>query len=270
MRKIFFTLALLSALLLNAQEDSVIVARSDTFTLDSIKSEVVEHSKAGADSAYIKGDYQQAIQIYEELLCNGEAAEVYYNLGNSYYKAGDIAKAILNYERALLLQPGNADVRANLELARAKTVDKVEPTPEIFFVAWGKALVNTMSSNQWAYVSIVAFILLMASIVAFVMAKSVALKKTGFFGGIVMLVVVILANLFASQQKSRLQNRNSAIVITPSVSVRSTPSESGTALFVLHEGHKVEINDSSMRSWKEIRLEDGKVGWVPDASIEVI
>jgi tetratricopeptide (TPR) repeat protein len=270
MRKIFFTLAMLSALLLNAQEDSVIVARSDTFTLDSIKSVAVEHTKTGADSAYIKGDYQQAIQIYEELLCNGEAAEVYYNLGNSYYKAGDIAKAILNYERALLLQPGNADVRANLELARAKTVDKVEPTPEIFFVTWGKALVNTMSSNQWAYVSIVAFVLLMVAVVVFVMAKSVALKKTGFFGGIVMLVVVILANLFASQQKSRLENRNSAIVITPSVSVRSTPSESGTALFVLHEGHKVEINDSSMKSWKEIRLEDGKVGWVPDSSIEVI
>jgi tetratricopeptide (TPR) repeat protein len=230
----------------------------------------VEHTKTGADSAYIKGDYQQAIQIYEELLCNGEAAEVYYNLGNSYYKAGDIAKAILNYEWALLLQPGNADVRANLELARAKTVDKVEPTPEIFFVTWGKALVNTMSSNQWAYVSIVAFVLLMVAVVVFVMAKSVALKKTGFFGGIVMLVVVILANLFASQQKSRLENRNSAIVITPSVSVRSTPSESGTALFVLHEGHKVEINDSSMKSWKEIRLEDGKVGWVPDSSIEVI
>jgi tetratricopeptide (TPR) repeat protein len=246
------------------------VERTDSFTIDSIRSEVVEHSKVGADSAYVRGDFQQAIQIYEELLQQGEAAEVYYNLGNAYYKAGEIAKAILNYERALLLEPGNSDVKANLELARAKTVDKVEPTPEIFFVSWGKALVNTMSSNQWSYVGIAAFILLMCAIAAFVLSKSVALKKTGFFGGVLMLIVVILANIFASQQKSRLQNRDSAIVITPSVSVRSTPSESGTALFVLHEGHKVEIKDSTMKAWKEIRLEDGKVGWVPDAAIEVI
>jgi tetratricopeptide (TPR) repeat protein len=270
MRKIFITLALLSAGLLHAQDDSVLVERSDTFTLDSIKSEVVDHTKAGADSAYIRGDFQQAIQIYEELLSGGEAAELYYNLGNAYYKADDIARAILNYERALLLEPGNADIRANLELARAKTIDKVEPTPEIFFVTWGKSLVNVMSSNQWAYVSIAAFLLLICAVVAFVMAKSVALKKTGFFGGVVMLIIVILANIFAMQQKSRLQNRSNAIVITPSVSVRSTPSESGTALFVLHEGHKVEIKDASMKSWKEIRLEDGKVGWVPDSSIEVI
>jgi tetratricopeptide (TPR) repeat protein len=270
MRKIFFTLALLTTIALRAQEDSVIVERTDTFTLDSIRSEVVEHTKAGADSAYIKGDFQQAIQIYEELLVNGESAEVYYNLGNAYYKAGDIARAILNYERALLLEPGNGDIRANLELARAKTVDKVEPTPEIFFVSWGKSLINTMSSDAWAYVSVVAFILLICAVIAFAISSNVGLKKTGFFGGIVMLVVVILANIFAAQQKSELENRNDAIVITPSVSVRSTPDESGTALFVLHEGHKVEIKDASMKSWKEIRLEDGKVGWIPDSAIEII
>ena len=107
-------------------------------------------TKAEGDSAYIKEDYATAIQVYETLLKNGEAADVYYNLRNSYYKIGEIAKAVLNYERALLLQPGNSDIRANLEVARAKTIDKVEPTPEVFFISWTKSLINCMSVDAWA------------------------------------------------------------------------------------------------------------------------
>ena len=95
-------------------------------------------------------------------------------------------------------------------------------------------------------------------------------KKAGFITGIVFLIVVILTNVFAFQQKHEILNRNNAIVLTPSVTVRSTPSDSGTSLFILHEGRKVEIKDATMREWREIRLEDGKVGWVPASSVEVI
>ena len=101
-------------------------------------------------------------------------------------------------------------------------------------------------------------------------SKTALLKKIGFFSGLVSLLIVILANIFAAQQKKRLTERDFAIVMTPNVVVRSTPSESGTSLFVLHEGRKVQIKDGSMREWKEIKLEDGKVGWVPTTSIEEI
>ena len=134
----------------------------DTHTLLDNKLEDVTKTKG--DSAYIKEDYTAAIQIYEALLKNGEAAEVYYNLGNSYYKIGEIAKAVLNYERALLLQPGNSDIRANLEVARAKTIDKVEAIPEVFFVSWIKSLINSMSVDAWATLGIISFILLIVSI----------------------------------------------------------------------------------------------------------
>ena len=200
----------------------------------------------------------------------GEAAEVYYNLGNSYYKADDIAKAILNYERALLLQPGNADIRANLEIARSKTIDKVVSVPDIFFVAWVKSLTNCLSVDAWAKLGIVFFILLLISFSLFFFSKQIIWKKSGFIAGILFLVFTVLSNIFASEQKSELLDRNDAIVLSPSVTVRSTPSESGTGLFVLHEGHKIEIKDNSMREWKEIRLEDGKVGWIPASAIEVI
>jgi Bacterial SH3 domain./Tetratricopeptide repeat. len=227
-------------------------------------------TKTEGDSAYIKEDYATAIQIYETLLKDGEAAEVYYNLGNSYYKTGEIAKAVLNYERALLLQPGNGDIRANLEVARAKTIDKVEPIPEVFFVSWTKSLINSMSVDAWATWGIISFVLLIVALYFFIFSKQIMQKKIGFISGIVFLVITVCSNIFASQQKENLVNRDEAIVMNPSVTVRSTPSESGTSLFILHEGRKVGIKDNSMKEWKEIRLEDGKVGWVPASAIEVI
>ena len=255
-----------------AVKDSLqaIVGDSIGNSLQQISSSLEDATKAEGDSAYMKNDYASAIQIYEALLNRGEAADIYYNLGNSYYKAGDIAKAILNYERALLLQPGNGDIRANLEIARSKTVDKVEPVPEIFFVSWTKSLINSMSVDSRAVCGVVCFILLIVSLYLFIFSKQIVLKKAGFISGIVFLAVTILANVFANQQKDELTNRNSAIVINPSVTVRSTPSESGTSLFILHEGHKVGVKDGSMKDWKEIRLEDGKVGWVPASAIEII
>ncbi|WP_455593090.1 tetratricopeptide repeat protein [Bacteroides sp.] len=229
-----------------------------------------EVSKSEGDSAYMKNDFASAIQIYEALLKKGEAAEIYYNLGNSYYKADDIAKAILNYERALLLQPGNNDIRANLDVVRSKTVDKMEAVPEIFFISWTRALIYSVSVNTWAVLGIVCFILLIISLYFFIFSKQIIWKKSGFVAGIAFLILVILSNVFAAQQKEDLLNRDKAIIMNPSVTVRSTPNESGTGLFVLHEGSKVSIKDASMRDWKEIRLEDGKVGWVPTSTIEII
>lgn len=279
MKKILiFTLSLVMALTLYSQNSTTIdtlQAANDTMSAGSqaefsAARQESNVTKAEGDSAYMRNDYASAIQIYENLLKNGEAAEVYYNLGNSYYKADDIAKAILNYERALLLQPGNADIRANLEIARSKTIDKVIPVPEIFFVAWTKSLINSLSVDAWAKLGVVFFILLLVSLYLFFFSKQIAGKKTGFIGGIVFLVLVVLSNVFAAQQKNELTDRNAAIVLSPSVTVRSTPSESGTSLFILHEGRKVEIKDNTMREWKEIRLEDGKVGWVPASAVEVI
>jgi tetratricopeptide (TPR) repeat protein len=254
---------------LNDSVSSDSLTKSDASAFSAAK-QIVNATKAEGDSAYIKNDFASAIQIYESLLQQGEAPEIYYNLGNCYYKTDDIARAILNYERALLLSPGNADIRANLEIARSKAIDKVTPVPEIFFITWIKSLVNSQSSDAWARTGIISFLLLLVSLAIFFFTQHIKWKKIGFSAAILFLIVTVLSNLFASQQKSYLTNRNDAIILSPSVTVRSTPSESGTSLFVLHEGRKVEIKDNSMREWKEIRLEDGKVGWVPSSSIEVI
>lgn len=228
------------------------------------------NTKAMADSAYLHGDYAQAIELYESLLTDGESDELYYNLGNAYYKSDEIAKAILNYERALLVNPGFGDAKANLKIARSKTIDQEMEQPEIFFIAWIKDVMHVFSMNVWATGAIIAFAILVVSLGLFFFSKVVLWKKIGFFTGLVSLLFTLIFNIFAASLKSELTHRNKAIVLTPSITVRSTPSDNGTSLFILHEGHKVEIKDDSMRDWKEITIENDKVGWVPAESIELI
>ena len=241
------------------------------FVFASVLAYGQETTKAQADSAYINNDYANAVYLYENILANqGESADIYYNLGNSYYKMDNIAKAILNYEKALMLNPGNSDIRFNLELAQSKTVDKVTPMSEVFLVTWMKSLTNTMSEQGWSKLAIASFILTLLGLVLYFFSKKIAMKKIGFISALCLMLVCILANVFASSQKSKAQSHSSAIIMEPSVTVKSTPNEGGTELFILHEGRKVMIKDNTMREWKEIQLEDGNAGWVPASVIEII
>ena len=231
----------------------------------------VVYTKAMADSAYAKADYATAIHIYEQLLATeGEAASVYYNLGNAYYKSNDIAHSILNYERALLLDPSNEDIQFNLELARSKAVDKNAIVSELFFVRWFRDFSSIMPVDGWAKCGILCFIVLILCLTLFIFNKKSKTKKIIFIFALFSLACTILSNVIASNQKDKLLHRESAIIMEPSVTVRSTPSTSGTELFILHEGKKVTIKDDSMKEWKEIEIEDGNIGWLPASAIEQI
>lgn len=229
------------------------------------------YSKAAADSAYMENKYLDAVYMYEALLAeNGESAELRYNLGNSYYKANNIAKAILNYEKALLLAPADDDIKANLEIAKSKTVDKEEAESEFFIWAWFTSVCNAMNTNQWGRMGVASFILLLICFSLYLFHKKVVVKKVCFFASILFLLFTIIANVAGHRQKAGLLQHDEAVVMTPSVTVRSTPSESGTELFIIHEGHKVKIRDGSMKDWKEISISDNQVGWVHTSAIEII
>lgn len=227
-------------------------------------------TKAEADSAYIRGQYQQAIKDYEMLLKQGASADLYYNLGNAYYRSENITRAVLNYERALLLSPGDRDVRFNLQIARAKTIDKIVPESELFFFTWYRSLVSLMSVDAWAWTALIALALLIVLLLVYLFSDLIWLRKVGFFGGFVLLILFALSNLFAWQQKQDLLFRKGAIVISPSVTVKSTPAKNGTDLFILHEGTKVSITDGTMKGWMGIRIADGKEGWIESNMIEEI
>lgn len=231
----------------------------------------IVYTKAMADSAYAESDYATAIHIYEQLIAeHGESAAVYYNLGGAYYRTDEIARAILNYERALLFNPSDDDIKFNLELARAKAVDKNALVTELFLVRWYDNFCSIMSADSWSKVSILCFIILISCLVLFIFGKKSKTKKIFFTFALLSLLCTILANVIASGQTDKLVHRESAIIMEPSVTVRSTPSANGTELFILHEGKKVKIKDDSMKAWKEIEIEDGNIGWLPAEAIERI
>ena len=227
-------------------------------------------TKADADSAYVHEHYQQAASQYEALLKQGVSADLYYNLGNCYYRMDDMTHAVLNYERALLLSPGDRDIRFNLQMARSKTIDKITPESEMFFVTWYHALVNLMSVDGWARMALISLLAAIVLALIYLFANAVWLRKVGFFCGIFFVLLFLLSNLFAAQQRSSLDHRRGAIIIRSAVNVKSTPAKNGTDLFILHEGTKVTITDASMRQWLEIRVADGKEGWIEAKDIELI
>ena len=227
-------------------------------------------TKAEADSAYVRQHYQDAIRQYEALLKQGDSPDLYYNLGNAYYRSDNYTRAILNYERALLLAPADDDIRHNLQLARQKTADKLSPSADFFLLTWYRSLVGMMSVDGWAVAALLVLALAVALFLVYLFSQRVALQKLGFFGALAMLVCFLLFNLFAWQQKQTLTHRTGAIVIASETSVKSTPAQNGTDLFRLHEGTKVEITDDSMAGWKEVRLPDGKEGWIAASAIEII
>lgn len=238
------------------------------FLLTSVSASAI--TKQNADAEYQKGNYQQAIKDYEDLLKNGVSSEIYYNLGNAYYRTDNITKSVLAFERAHLLSPGDEDINFNLQFVRGKTIDKITPVSEMFFVTWYKALVNYTSVDCWAKTGIIAIIIALVLALVYLFAPQIYLRKMGFLGGIFFLVIFLFCNVFAYQQKEVLLNRTGAIVVAPTVNVKNTPAKSSSDQFVIHEGTRVDITDKSMDDWRGVRLADGRTGWVETKQIEEI
>ncbi len=227
-------------------------------------------TKQNADMEYQRGNYQQAIKDYEEVLKNGASSQIYYNLGNAYYRTDNITRAVLNYERAHLLSPGDEDITFNLQLARSKTIDKITPVSEMFFVSWYRSVVNFTSVDTWAKMGIFSIVLALIGVLAYLFAPQIALRRVGYFAGIIFFLGFVLCNVFAFQQRQTLVNRTGAIAVSPTLGVRKTPSKQSAELFVIHEGTRMEITDRSMKGWRAIRLDDGREGWVETQQIEDI
>lgn len=226
--------------------------------------------KERGDSAYAKEDYAAAIEAYEDVLREGVSADVYYNLGNAYYRTGNTTRAIINYERALSLSPGDDDIRYNLQMAQSITIDRITPETEMFFVTWYRSVAHMMSVDGWAMMALVSLAIAIMLALLYLFSSRIGLRKLGFFGLLAALLVFIGSNILASQQKNERGHRKAAIVTAGATQVKSTPADSGTDLFILHEGTRVEITDGSMEEWKEIRVADGKEGWIASRAIEII
>ena len=221
--------------------------------------------------AYTAGDYASALKDWEDVRATGlMSKELYFNLGNAYFKTGEIAPAILWYERALRLDPSDADVRYNLEFARAQTQDKIDEVPEIFFEQWGHAMCYRLPSNTWAVLSLVFFGLTVALVLLFLLGRTSTQRRMGFFAAIVTFLIAFLGWDFAQWQRTEALRQDMAIVMRPVSSVKSSPSAEGAKdLFILHEGTRVKILDN-VSGFSNIELADGRQGWIPSGEIEII
>ncbi len=223
-----------------------------------------------ANEVYKIGKYSEAVEAYENIVnSNLEAPELYFNLGNAYYRTGNIPAAILNYERASLLDPSDSDIKYNLEMSKKMIKDKIEGIPHFFINRWITKLIMTQSSDAWAWFSIITFILVLIALLMFLFTSSVSIKKFTFFISVLLLTVSVLAMSFSFSQKKRLERREYAIIFAPSVTIKGSPDKSGTELFLLHEGTKVKILET-LGEWANIQLSDGNEGWILLENIERI
>lgn len=222
------------------------------------------------NKAYAENNFSEAIRLYEQVDAEGyESAELYFNLGNAYYKNRRYPKAILNYERALRLDPLNENIQFNLEKARLYNVDQVDVIPEFILKRGIRKLVEIFSSNTWAMISMIGFVLALVMFLVYFLSLKISLKRLGFYTGIVLLLMTVGTFFLAESSKRMLVESGAAIIMTPTVTVKGSPSESSTDLFIIHEGTRVFILDQ-LDSWYEIKLSDGKQGWLLQSDVEVI
>ena len=221
--------------------------------------------------AYTDGKFADASTAWTSIEESGrKSAKLYYNLGNAWFKQGNYPKAILNYERALRLDPSYSDARYNLEFTGNFVQDKIEPVPEFILKSVARKVCYVMSSNVWAVIFLVLLAAALMMGLLFLLGSSVGKRRAGFYCGIVLLLLSAGALSFSAWQKSDSVKTDTAIVMSPVSSVKSSPSSgSSKDLFVIHEGTKVTILDE-VGSWKNISLADGRQGWIPAADLEVI
>ncbi len=222
-------------------------------------------SKAGA--AYKAQDFETAAKLYESLIQAGnKSADVYYNLGNCYFKLNLIGRSIVNYERATALSPDDEDILHNLKLAQSKTIDRVQSVPQMGFVTKWKKFLAGQSSGSWSYmaISFLWLALICAALYLFVTSKK-ALRISAYSFMLLSVLFLLLAFIRNHEQ----QNHNYAILLVESTNVKSAPDENANNIFVIHEGLKIQILDQ-VGIWHKIRLADGKVGWLQKDKFERI
>ena len=222
------------------------------------------------DSCYRMGDYAGAIDIYQSVLASGfDSPELYYNLAGAYYRQGDITHAILNYERALRLKPSMHDARENLELARSKTVDRIEQLPQLYVVRMFNNLCSNVTPRAWRTIWLLLLALLVAAIVVVIIGSRLKLRRWGLGTAVAMGVLLTVATIFLTTSTTRYNNHADAIVMQQSLTVKSSPEHQSADKLILHEGTRVHITES-LSGWDKITIADGTTGWCPAETIERI
>jgi tetratricopeptide (TPR) repeat protein len=223
-----------------------------------------------ANELYRAKQYKQSIALYDSILKENKTNYlVYYNLGNSHFKQGNIADAVLNYERAKTLNPDDEDINYNLRIAYSNTVDKIEPIPLLFYQRWWQSFLNALPTGVWSVLAVGILWLALATGIAYIFAKTVSFKRNAFLASINLLFLSGACYYISMASHRLIYGNHGAIVMEASAYIKSSPDEKSTNLFMLHQGTKVEVTEE-IPGWKKIKIANGNVGWVATDQVEKI
>ena len=223
-----------------------------------------------ANLFYQKQEYDSAENAFKQILqYDPSLAEVWFNLGNVYFRKGELANTILSYERARKLSPADEDIEFNLHVANLKITDKIDPLPRIFYLRWIDTASIWFSQSAWALIIVILFWLLSVSILCYFLVPSVIIRKLGFFSAALCLALLVFSYALSLHQQNMVNGTQEAIVTSASVYVKSSPDEKSSDLFILHEGTKMDVLDE-LNGWKKIRIANGSIGWVTQDTFEII
>lgn len=219
---------------------------------------------------YNKGKYAEAAKEYESVLAaNKESAELYFNLGNCYYKLHQTAPAIYNYEKALVLNPNNKNVLNNIKFAQKQNINEIKVVPKVGFAKLLRDFTGIYPFDTWAWISIAFAFLFLSFFMGYYFSQTVVLKRIFFLGMFVILLLLAMSISAAFFEKSHFDNEKPAIVFAESTELRNEPQKSSPATFILHEGTKVYVEET-LGNWKKIQLTDGTEGWIESKSIKEV
>ncbi len=219
---------------------------------------------------YQKGEYEETIKIFEDIAGKGyQGKSLYYNLGNAYFRTGKIGLAILYYEKAKKISPSDEDVNYNLAFANSKISDKIETLPKFFIFDWWENILALFSISGWTYLSYLFYFLILVSIGYYYFARSLKGQRIAFYAGIVSAIILIATIVLLLVNLNRELNVKYGVIVEAVVVTKFSPDQNSKDAFIVHEGLKVQAEDT-VSDWIEIKLIDGKVGWLKKSNIAII
>ena len=235
--------------------------------LSEAKAQEPEELLTKANSLYNESVYDSALILYQDIIDQGySSATLYYNLGNTYYKLRNYPMSVYYYEKSLKLDPNNADTKHNIEIAQLFLSDKIEAVPELFIKKWWNNLSNIFSINTWAIITLILLGISFVCVFFYITANTRVLKKSMFLLGITAIIVTAISFSIAAKKYNYIKTNNEGIIIAPTITIKSSPSQSSVDLFVLHEGAKVKILDKT-EDWEKIKIANGSIGWLPSSTL---
>ncbi len=244
----------------------VLLSLASSFAMASSHKETIEK----ANQLYSQGLYDSSLVMYNSVLAdNYHSAELYYNIGNAYFKNNNVPAAILFYEKARKLAPNDEDILYNLSICNSMIVDKIEKVPTLFYRQWWNYFYEMFNANSWAVLSLVIWSAFLVVLGFYILSKSRSSKKLSFYLGVLLLIASVGSIGLASQKYYYTKRNKDAIIFTPTITVKSSPTASSVDLFVVHEGTKVRILDK-VDNWNKIKIQDGSIGWLPADAMKLI